>query len=186
MMADLSMYEVLSWVQQNAEKAVAEQNLSNFLVVLYAIAYGINKKAAFLVAFLLIELYGYSSIGDALTAPQFYLGYAVIYTATYWFVFKCYGVNKTLLGYVTLIIFELTMATDAVFYAKVKTIMYDSYPYVIVLVHLYIIISLFEWKRIKHDMGVFARSLLCIIWPSYNYSLFCYTKAYSTSSKEIR
>jgi len=186
MMLDLSIYEVLLWVQESARKVVVEQTASNLLVGLYAIAYIINKKATFLVAFLLVEFYGYSSMFDVLTNPQYYLGYMVIYTLTYWYVFKCYGVNKTLLGYVTLIVFELTMAMDAVFYAKTETILYNSYTYIIVFVHLYIIISLFEWKRIKHNMGVFARGLLCTIWPSYNYSLFCYTKAYSTSSKEIR
>jgi len=72
MMIDLSIYEVLLWVQESARKVVVEQTASNLLVGLYAIAYIINKKAAFLVAFLVVEFYGYSSMFDVLTAPQYY------------------------------------------------------------------------------------------------------------------
>ena len=187
-MIDLSILGILEWaLLKGASLHLSpSQSASNLLLALYCLVFVFNRKAAFLVAFLLAEIYGNCNLFSSLTNPQYYLGYVFIYTMTYWYVFKRYQVVKALLGYVTLIIFELTMSLDAILYAETETVIYNSYTYIIVFVHLYIIISLFEWKRIKYNMGVFARSLLCTFWPSYNYSLFCYTKAYSTSGKEIR
>ena len=185
-MFDLSVYEVLKWVQLNDLKVVVEQNVSNILIALYVLSYISNRKPTFLVGFLLVELYGHLSIVSSLTNPQYYLGYAFVYTVTYWYIFKQYKMINALVGYVTLIILELIMSLDAILYAETETVIYNSYTYIIVFVHLYIILSLFKWRRIGRNMGLFARSLLCTFCPSYNYSLFWYNKVYQATSKDIR
>ena len=61
MMFDLSILGVLSWAElANVKRLVVEQSLSNILIALYAVAYVTNRRATFLVAFLVMELYGNS------------------------------------------------------------------------------------------------------------------------------
>ena len=174
---------MLDLISFNIEGYETSRVAGNLLLCLYVIAFIMNRKATFLVAFLLAEVYGNSPLSSGFTDAQYYLGYVFIYSAAYWYAFKCYGVVKALVGYVTLIIFELTMSMDTLINADIETVIYNSYTYVIVFVHLYIIISLFQWRRIGRDMGVFIRGLFRNGWASYNHTLFWYTELYTPKDK---
>ncbi len=173
---DFSIAGILSWVLQSAESQLAAQDASNILLILYVISYLLTKRSIFLIAFLLIETFGHSAVSGSLSSYQFYLGYSFVYSIVYWVFYKKSIQLRTLAGYVTLIVFELIMSLDAIIYAETETFVYNSYTYVIVLIHIYIITSLFKWKRLGRNMGSFIRGLLCVISPSYYHSFFWYNK----------
>ena len=179
----LSMPELLLWVQVNAPKVVVARNVSNIILLSYLVAYCANRKGCYIVAFLFIEVSGNLSITEALTNSQYYLMYAMLYCSIYW-----YGSNKsftfkTLSGYVIMVIFQLCMAADAYFYPETETVIYQCYEYIVMAIHLYIITTLFRWRKIRRNMGDYLVGSFGINSDNYNITFFCYNfkKANRTS-----
>lgn len=172
---DFSLYGLLEWVQVNAKNLEAAQSVSNILIVLYAISYIFNRKATFLVAFLLVETYGNASLFSALTDFYYYLGYAFIYSLVYWFVLKKYQMVKTMLGYGILVLFQGAMSLDALYFPLDETYIYTHYASFIVLIHLYIIATLINWRLLRARMGESIDALGCWVGNNYNLSFIWYT-----------
>lgn len=167
--------EILSWVLLNDLRVVAERNVSNILIFLYAISYLTNKKAVFLVAFFMVEIYGNLSVLSVLTDIQYYLGYMFVYSFSYWVIFKRYHMVKQLIGYGIMLVFQLGMMLDASIYPEDETFIYKSYIYVVMAIHLYIIVSSTNWRvvRLFTKRGVDFFSML--FRNSYDISFFWYT-----------
>lgn len=172
---DLSIYGVLEWAQANDLKVAAAQNASNLLLVLYVISYIFNRKAAFLVAFLLVEFYGNVNAFSGLTDFEYYLGYAFIYSMFYWVVLKQYHMVKTSLGYGILTLFELVISLDALYLPATETYIHSHYASIIVLIHVYIIITTINWRALRSRMGTSFNALGCWVGANYNLSFFWYT-----------
>ena len=177
---DLSIYGVLQWVQVNDLKVVAAQSASNLLLALYVISYISNRKAAFLVAFLLVEFYGNLNAFSGLSSFGYYLGYALIYSMFYWFVLKQYHIVKSSLGYGILTLFETVMSLDALYFPNVETYIYTHYASIVVLVHLYIIASTINWRALRTRMGASFNAVGSWMGANYNLSFFWYTLFKST------
>lgn len=177
---DFSLYGLLEWVQLNEKKAVLEivQSASNLLFSLYVISYIFNKKAAFLVAFLLVEIYGNSSISSGLTKPEYYRGYAFLYMVTYWVVFYKYHMVKSLVGYVILVLFELAMSVDAIYFPDDETYIDTNYTSIIVLIHLYIVATLIDWRLLRAFLGEGLGVMGSWLRINYNLSFIWYTVIY--------
>lgn len=171
---DFSIYEALSWVLLSVKKGVAAQIASNFLLVLYVISYLRIKNAAFLVAFLLIELYGNLYITDNLSAEAYYLGYAFIYSLIYWYAFHENYKLKIVAGYGILILFEFIMCLDAIYYPNTETYIYTGYANIIVFIHLYIITQTINWRKLRASMGASINALGRVLGVNYNLSFFWY------------
>lgn len=169
------MQELLLWVHLNDLKVVAAQNVSNILIFLYVISYIFNKKAVFVMAFLLVEFYGNVSVFSVLSNVQYYIGYVFLYALSYWVVFKRYHMVKPLLGYGIMVLFQLGMALDAALYPDNETVISESYVYIVVAIHLYIIISSVRWQSLRLRMGDVLNSFRSIFCSSYSISFFWYT-----------
>lgn len=160
---DFSIYEVLSWVQASATKittieAVAVKNASNILLFACCLTSLIIKRPLYLVAFLLVETYGYSSFSDLLSNYQYYLGYAFLYSVIARVAYNEKAPLKVVSLYVTIILFEIGMALDAVFYPQVETVIHQSYTYFVLLIHILICCSLLGGSHTRQGMGFITRA----------------------------
>ena len=178
------MNEILSWVHLSDLRVEAAQNASNLLLCLYVISYILTKRAAILVAFLLVELYGNLGIFSGLTDVQYYLGYSVIYSGVYWVLFNNHYRLKTLSGYVILILFEIVMAIDVKAYPDVETYVSTNYEIIIVFVHLYIIATRIRWNPLRTCLGASIDALGRIMANNYNIAFLWYNtrKTHKTTS----
>lgn len=184
-MNEISIIEVLSWVQLSARKIEVAASLSNFLILLYVISYFFNRKAVYLMAFLFVEVLAYSSIFDGLSDVLYYLAYSAMYSICYWLAF-CSGAKvKTIVGYVILVLFQLLMAYDAYTYPRTETFIYSGYETVILAVHVYIISTLHDWRFVGRIVGNFRDYMHNIFSVNYNFSFFWYNVRNKLKTQQI-
>lgn len=172
---EFSLYGVLEWAQLSGKKLEVAHNANNILLFLYVASFMVNRKAVFITAFLLVELYGVLFIFDALSDSGYYFGYALCYVFCYWVVFQQTKSIKICLGYVILVLFELNMSHNEWIRPQIETIAYTYYEYIVMVIHIYIISTITKWRKIN----VFSRSLIAGIRSKlshgYSVSFFCYT-----------
>lgn len=184
-MNEISIIEVLSWVQLSARKIEVAASLSNFLILLYGISYFFNRKAVYLMAFLFVEVLAYSSIFDGLSDVLYYLAYSAMYSICYWLAF-CSGAKvKTIVGYVILVLFQLSMACDAYIYPNVETDLYNNYEAVILAVHVYIISTLHDWRLVGRLMGDIRNYMHNFFSVNYNFSFFWYNVRNKLKTQQV-
>jgi|GEM_PF-6880625 len=171
---DFSIHEALSWVLLSVKKGVAAQSASNILLALYVMSYIKIKSATYLVAFLCVEVYGNIYLSDYLTTFQYYLGYAFIYSIIYLYVFHNKGQLKILAAYVILILFELIMCLDAIYYPDTETYIYTIYANIVVFIHLYIIAQTINRRKLRASVGASLNALGRVLGVNYNLSFFWY------------
>lgn len=182
---DFSLYGLLECLlPKNLEiSGVLAQDVSNILIVLYAISYILNRKAVFITAFLLVEVMGMLSPVDYIVGCSmdcesyegYYLMCAVGYVFCYWAVFKHTKSIKICSGYAILVLFELTISYEEWMQLNSETFFYSYYEYIIMAIHIYIISTITKRTTIN---GI-ARSITdCIrhkLDTSYSISFFWYT-----------
>lgn len=180
---EFSLYGVLEWVLAKNLKVVEAQSVSNILISLYFLSFLFNRKAVFIMAFLLVELVGLLSPVDYITGcgmdcdsyEYYYLMYAILYALCYWVIFKKTKSIKICSGYVILILFELHMSYNEWIRPQIETIAYTYYEYIVMVIHIYIISTITKCRKVN----VFSRNLIASIRSklSYGYSVsfFCYT-----------
>jgi len=152
---DISIAQgLLLWELQGKSVDLA-QTASSFLVILYAISYLITNKGCFFAVFLFDEVISYSFIADIMSEPQYYLMVAFIYCALYWYIESKNIQLKTIVACGIIVLFNAGMSVDASINAEIKTFLYTYYIYFVVLLHLYLISTLFGWQLIRKSMGSF-------------------------------
>lgn len=167
------MLELLKWLDLDSVRKVAELS-ANSLILLYFITYVLSKRAAFLVAFLITELYGLSTISDSLNEVNFYLGYALIYCLLYCYLLLKQDRKRTLAAVVLIILLDAGSAIDAYAYREIETAFYNSYEYLFAFVHLCLLGSLINWRILRTIMGQAFNAVLGFFGASYSYSFFLY------------
>ena len=181
---DFSLYGLLECLlpkNLNLKVLVAE-NVSNILIVLYAISYMLNRKAVFITAFLLIEILGLLSPVDYITGCStdcvtywpYYFMCAIGYSFCYWIIFNQTRSLKKCSGYVMLVLFELTITYNEWARPTVETFLYSYYEYIIMVIHIYIIITIIEWRRTVDAANDIFNSIRSIFSTSYSLSFFWY------------
>ena len=171
------MIELLEWAQllSDLAKKTAEPDVSNTLICLYAISYIVNRKSCFIVAFILCEFLANSSILANLSDSTYYIVMASVYGLLYCYCHSRFMALKIRAGCVIMILFQAWMSIDAKTYNGNETFVYENYLYIVVLIHLYIISSLFKWSRIRGGMGDYARSFMRMLRSNDTVSFFWYT-----------
>lgn len=157
-----------------SQNAVLAKLASNFLVVAYVLSWIITKQSRYLVAFLFAECFTmwllYRGV-DAIT----YFQLSTIVACFICYVGEFTKLNlKALFGYVIICLFELVMVADAYFYSEVETFLYSYYEYFIVVIHLYIIASLFRWSRIRKSVGRYLDGVFGISSNGYSLAFLLY------------
>lgn len=182
---DISLYGLLEWVlPKNLEvSGVLAQNVSNILILLYAVSYILNRKAVFITAFLLVEVMGMLSPVDYIVGCSmdcesyegYYLMYSVGYVFCYWVVFNQTKSIKICSGYVILVLFELTVSYEEWTRLSSETFFYAYYEYIIMAIHIYIISTITKRRSVNR----IVRSIIDYIShkrrTSYSLSFFWYT-----------
>ena len=149
------MIEILTlWELQSANVVIA-QNASSFLFIAYAIAWFINKEGRYIAAFLLDEVLSNLYILDFLSESQYYLMICLIYCALYWYIESKNIRLKTIVACGIIILFNVGIGIDASINSEIETFLYTYYIYFVVLLHLYLISTLFSWSLIRKGMGDF-------------------------------
>jgi len=155
---DLSIAQgLLLWELQSVNVILA-QNASNLLVILYAISYRVTNKGCFFAVFLFDEVISYSILPDLLSEFQYYLMISFIYCCLYWYIESKNIRLKTIIACGIIVLFNAGMSLDAGFNSKIETLIYSYYLHFVVLLHLYLISTLFSWTLIRKNMGIFASS----------------------------
>ena len=154
----LSIPEIMSWIQLGDLEQLQNLKLSNFLLLSYLLLLRNSKGPALTLVFLISEIYGYSIASKTLYEYQFYLGYSLIYSLAYWYTMKRNYNQNIYIGYGLLVLFQAGMAIDSIYNSEIETFIYTNYIYFIVSIHVYIMLSLVEWTRIRSSVGDCART----------------------------
>ncbi len=152
---DLSIAQGLLFWELQSVNVVIAQNASRFLFIAYAIAWFINKEGRYIAAFLLDEVLSNLSVLDFLSEPEYYLMVAFIYCALYWYIESKNIRLKTIVACGIIILFNVGIGIDASINSEIETFLYTYYIYFVVLLHLYLISTLFSWSLIRKGMGDF-------------------------------
>jgi hypothetical protein len=154
----LSITWILDTWELQSVNVVAAQSLSNLLILLYAITYILTKKGCYFAVFLFDESITNLSIVDNLSEPNYYLMVSFIYCLLYWNIERKNTRLKTIVACGIIVLFNAGMGLDAAVNSEVETIIYQAYIYVVVLLHLYLISTLFRWEFIGKSMERSARA----------------------------
>jgi len=155
-----SLTEFYQWVLQKAnEKQVVAVSVSNLLVTLYVISYILNRKSCFIVAFFIVEFIGVLSVYDSYGLHTRYIAYGIFYGSMYWFLFFTGYRLKIISGYAIMLLFQIVMAIDAFFYYDTETALWANYEYIVVVIHIYIISTITDYKRLNAITSRFASSV---------------------------
>lgn len=138
----------------------AAQNASNVLIILFAICCYIKDKGCIFAAFFIDELLTNMSFIDGLPEYQYYLLVAAIYSFLYWYLERNNVKFKTLIACGIIVFFYFGMMVDATVNADNESFLYQAYLPIAIFVYLYLIYSLFEWERIRTNLGQFINSLV--------------------------
>lgn len=149
-------------------------NYSELLFVfgLYLLHAVITKRAAFLVAFLSIEVFGISAIAEHIQAPMFYLFYAAIHGLLYFACFYNKDKLTTLLAIVLLIAWQIGNSIDAALYPYTQTIVNDVYPFLYVLLHIFLISTTIKLRKLRRAMAGLFNAVAHKLRVIYFRSLF--------------
>lgn len=149
--------------------------ISSVLIICYCLTAIHNKKATFLVvAFLCLEVFGYSKLGDQLSYTNYYLSMASFYGAVYFIMNKNHYPLKTKFGCVIIILFYAVVPVDAYFYPKTQTVIYTYYLYIVMFVHLHLLTTFIRWRTLARSVGESIDSLVRILGYNYNIAFLVY------------
>lgn len=151
------MTEVLSWAEQLSQivtttttSLIVSHNLINILIVCYFIT--CKRSVLFGLVFLLSEFCGLVGFFNIIDSSQFYVGYLIIDSASYAVILSVRYRLATLTACVTMILFDLLMVMESSYYGSHKTILFELYPYIVSVIHVCIIISLYDINRAINNM----------------------------------
>ena len=179
---DISIYGVLECLAISAEKVQLNnishhlaKNVSNVLLILYVISYMTNRKAIFLVAFLLPEFLSSLVFLDVLSDVEYYLFFAVLYNIYYVVAFYEFKSHKICFGYVMLLLLLITMTYNEIIRSESGTIVYIYYEWIFMAIHLYIISAITEIRKLLDIPAIFISLIRNKLRYSYDLSFFWYT-----------
>ena len=147
--------ELLSLWELQSANVILARNASNLIVLLYAMVYMFTNKGCFFAVFLFDEVVSNLTIVDQLSQSEYYLMVAVIYCGLYWYIENKNIRLKTILACGIIVLFNAGMSVDAAINSKIETFIYSYYIYFVVLLHLYLISTLFSWSFLGKSMGRF-------------------------------
>ncbi len=176
---NLSINEIFILWELRSESALvisqATERASNLLVILYAIVAAKTNKGCFFAVFFVDEIFSHSVTSDYLDEYQYYLVIACIYSALYWYIENKNIKLNTLVACGIIVLFNAGMSLDAIFNRETNSFMFANYLTIVVFIHVYLISTLLEWKRIGASVGYGARSIWHLLNVNYNFAFIWYT-----------
>jgi len=169
--------EILELWQIQSVNAVVGQNANN-LLFLYIILCCIIKRSVFLLAFLLPELLINLSMFDSLSEWHI----AAIEVIIFSYVFDVCDNSKSKAGCCLVITQAIIIMFDSYFYGaggahgEHKTIVYNNIESISLCVHVFFILTLIPFKRIRDDTYNFIDSVMRISLNSDYMLLFWYNR----------
>lgn len=147
---------------------------SNFLLFAYFINALMIKRSCYLVAFLFAECITKLELFNSTGAVNFYLQLALVAFFIYWVGRFINFTTKALICYVIIGLFLIMMAGDEYLYSPNITFLYENYASIIVVLHLFIIASTFNYERIRAACSRFFVVLGAIWRNSYTFGYIWY------------
>ena len=181
------LWELLIWAQP---KAIEIKNLSlnlNLMVTsLIAILYLFTSKktrilgASFFICEAVAMLKGF---GLYKYEWHIYIGYLLIFC--YFAKIQLEALKDRFSKFVkvsfcslALIILFAYASYDAYTYPKIKTAFYLAYPNILLCIHVCLIVSFYDARRILNSLGDKFSSLIRLLRSNYTIEYFCYTISY--------
>lgn len=149
--------------------------VATLLLACYVVSALTTKRLVFLLAFLLSEFYGNCYIFDILPDVAFYFGYASIYCLLYFWCYQAKEEIKTLFAVTLIILLDIGSAIDAGLYPESETLFYQTYPLLLIFVHLHLISKLINRKILRINLGYGANYFANVLGDSYSITFFWYT-----------
>ena len=182
------MIELLQCLLQNQNEKIAivtSQNLNSLLLLLYILASLSSRKYFFISVFIISEVFGVFAIASGMHGNyefMYYLSSASMYCLFYWAANAMKCNVKILLAYGIMVLFQSVMVVDAYNFQDTETAIYNSYEYVVLVIHLYIIITLIRWGTLRRTLGGIVNSIASFLNIGYACA-FCYN-AYILHNKK--
>lgn len=171
----LSIAEGLLFWELQGKSVEAARGVSNLLIALYAISYIVTNKGCFFAVFLFDEVISHSIFVDTLSESQYYLMVSLIYCHLYWYIERKNMRLKTIVACGIIVLFNAGMSLDAKVNSEIETIIYSYYIYFIIVIHLYLISTLFRWEFIGRGMEHFIRAVVRFSGVSDAFTFIWYT-----------
>lgn len=153
------------------------QKTSNFLLCLYLITSA--RTSVLGLSFFVAELAGYSNgFGLYVDGYQIYIGSLLI--TAYFAKIQLDKSRSSSVAFwcLALICFYGYAAYDAIHFPKTKTDFYLAYPSVLLCIHVCIIISHYDIRRILNNLVNKFYSFCRVLRSNYTVEYFCYTVSY--------
>ena len=176
--------EFIEWVlhlSQNANQLVQNQSASNYIFITYIATSIIIKDCRFLAAFFMCEIWAEFIWLESYGELMFYAINALIYLHLYWFIQKYKF--KTVLFCIIMILFDIGMMIDATKNQGIESFLYSHYIHFIVFIHICIISSLLDIRRIMRNIRDYACSLLGDGGYGYNMPFFLLQFSFKTNKQ---
>lgn len=171
--------ELLLWVLPKVTELaikVTDQNLnlSNFILLLYLITH--RKTHLMGVSFFMCEITGYSSgFGLYIYEWHIYTGYLLI--ISYFVVLELNRSRNKSVAFCCLALLCLFIfaGVDAYVNPTVETLFYSAYPSILLCIHVCLILSFYNPRRIIDGLVYKFHRLISLLCHNYNMQYICYT-----------
>jgi len=183
MLDPISIPELVQWLEHLSVKKLitTAPSASNFLLVVYCFHYLVKRKGCFIVAFIISEIAGTTSLFNNLDSIAYYLMYANIYVVMYYHLHKSAYDLSVLLACVLMILFDLGNAIDAAIYSDSETYINQNYVAIAVSLHIILFASTFNLEKVFTNTRRFLDSFAVYFCANYNYAYYCYNTGKVTS-----
>jgi hypothetical protein len=168
--------ELIVWLQVKSALRLSDlaQFASNIILIGYLIGFLINRRAVFITVFFICELLAYTSAMDSLSDELYYLFFAGVYSTLYQYLLLNKSRLKTVFACGIIVLLNLGAILDATTYPQTETVFYKSYELLAVVVHLYFVSTVIDWKILRRTMGEIFNSITNYMGIDYTVSYFWY------------
>lgn len=180
----LQQINLLSHLKIQTLHLVTAATSSNLLLIGYCLSALIIKRASYLMPFLFAETITKLELFNTTGNVNYFLQLSFVACVIYWVGKRLNFNHKALFCYVIIAIFELFMAADAYFYPKTVTHIYESYEFIIVAIHIFIIASTIDLRKIRLYSRRLSSSFRGLFRDSYTVRYICYNLKQISSTKK--
>lgn len=181
----LQQINLLSHLKIQTLHLVTAATSSNLLLIGYCFSALIIKRASYLMPFLFAETITKLEVFNSTGNVFFFVQLSFVACVIYWVGKRLNFNHKALFCYAIIALFELFMAADAYIYPETVTYVYESYEFIIVAIHLAVIASTINIRKLRLYSRRFFSFISSVFRDSYTIRYICYNLKQISSTKKL-